>query len=163
MTASMTSRNAMTVTMQPTIWVSSPCSSIHQCNLHSVHAGRYSFMPARARSSSRTGDDGTGRSKQRHPARSPIVCSDEIARQIYPFVQGDTHRVVGIKRPDQAVAQRDIVTRIDETAEQAVKDDQQATIVAVQMLGIAGMVYLVVGRRVEQPLDRCPQLRYPRR
>lgn len=45
-------------------------------------------------------------------------------------------------------------------AEQPVPDDQHAAVVAVEELGIAGMVSAVMVRRVEYPFER-PQARYP--
>ena len=61
----------------------------------------------------------------------------------------DQDRIVRNQRLHQPVAARQVVALGDEGAEQAVEHDQHAAVVAVEILGVDGMVHAMMRRRVE--------------
>jgi hypothetical protein len=64
-------------------------------------------------------------------------------------MESDEDGIVGPQRLHQAIAARQIVTLGDEGAEDAVKDDEHAAVVAVEIFGIGRMVYTVMRRRIQ--------------
>jgi len=83
----------------------------------------------------------------------------QVTEHVDPLVQVQPQRVVALHLTHDAVLRR--FAFLDEGAEQSVVDDEHATVVAVDVLGIAPMVGTVVGRGVEQPLDGSGQLADP--
>jgi len=81
--------------------------------------------------------------------------SGNVAQQISPFMQDHHQRAARVHLPNDAV-----VARFDlryEGAEHLVPDDENAAVVAVDVLRIARMVHPVVRGRVEHRLDHVRQ------
>lgn len=86
----------------------------------------------------------TGRAEQARPPIAPRSCVPQITTERDPFVKGDEHGIIGQKRLHQAIAAWQVIALGNESAEDAVPDDEHSAIIMVEIFGIGGVMHAMV-------------------
>ena len=81
------------------------------------------------------------------------MAAKRIVEHVAPFMQGQVQRIVAVHLTHDAIFAWIRRVFFDEGAEQAVPNDEYASVVLVEVFWVFGMVYAMVARGVEHPLQ----------
>ena len=94
--------------------------------------------------------DGTGVAKDGDPALVPGARVAQVTPDVDPFVEGDAQRVEAVDIGSEAVHTSFLLGF--KAAEHAVPDDENAGVIAVNVLRVGGVMDAMVRRRIHHPL-----------
>ncbi len=83
----------------------------------------------------------------------PAGCTPEVAPQVNPLMRGNNHRIVGFEVMQNAVVRAFFL--LGKRTEELVPDDEDTTVIFIQIFDILAMMDAVVRWGVENPLQRA--------